>query len=152
MVDLFVFLPCPYWLGWSLLTLSQNLPQPLEQHTAVLLTAESIRLFAGRELKESWLFFGSRSVGLTAFFGPAACPSSSASRDPGAGWGCGAGRHGCSCRCRDGDGWPEPCPEDHCGESLLPCHSRCSAPGKVLHYNYLKVVLEEGAAATGVLL
>lgn len=40
--------------------------------------------------------------------------------------------------CRDGHGWPEPRPQDHRGESLLSCHSGCSASGKTYHHNFLK--------------
>lgn len=85
-------------------------------------------------------------------FGSTACPSSSASSEF-----CSVGKPStvslcCSSRCRNGDGWPEPCPEDHCWESLLSCHSRCSASGKICCHNFLKIVLEEGAATNSELL
>lgn len=78
-------------------------------------------------------------------FGSAACPSSSASSEF-----CSVGKPSavslcCSCWCRNGNGWPEPCPEDHCWESLLSCHSRCSASGKTRQC-FLKSVLEERVA------
>lgn len=52
-VDLVCIFALILLVGVVLIGPISNVPQPWEQHVAVLLTAESSRLFAERKLKES---------------------------------------------------------------------------------------------------
>lgn len=53
MVDLVGVFALPLLVGVVFIGSVSNMPQPLEQHVPVLLTADSSRLFAERELKGS---------------------------------------------------------------------------------------------------
>lgn len=53
MVDLVGVFALPLLVGVVFIGSVSNVPQPLEQHVPVLLTADSSRLFAERELKGS---------------------------------------------------------------------------------------------------
>lgn len=106
-----------------------------------LLSSSSLQ--TGSSRKAACVCCASTSVCLTVS-GSAACSGSSASSELGTAGEPGAASRCRSCGCRNGHGWPEPCPEDHCGESLLSCRSGCSASGKTWHHTFLKVVLEGG--------
>lgn len=68
MVDLVGIFALPLLVGVVFIGSVSDVPQPLEQHMAVLLTAVSSRLFAERELKGSLCVFWKQKCGSNSFF------------------------------------------------------------------------------------